>query len=157
MSALAVAALMAFVVQDAEKPPFLDFSDPEVRKIVEGAKINPKLRLESYVFANATDGSTESIQLKSAYSIEHQGTVWTTRDYTGNRNRKVTDAPKAKMLWRIDCDNRTSTLTMWVEYDKIGNVTNSHALPTYEQSLTPIVPDSVGETKLVTVCVNFER
>lgn len=63
-----------------------------------------------------------------------------------------TGVRKEKQYWEVNCSDRSSTIISYVEYGNNDRLLKSHIFPSYARNQSPVVPESIGESKLNLVC-----
>ena len=64
---------------------------------------------------------------------------------------------KEKQLHEADCEQRTAKLLSYVEYGNNNTIMTARTLPYYSGQATPLVPDSIGESKWNLICLGAEE
>ena len=73
-------------------------------------------------------------------------------ELTDERNNQKVKQSESKVLYYYDCRQRSTALKSAIDYDGSGKILESFDWKEGELKWRPVVPDSVGETKLGYVC-----
>jgi len=99
-----------------------------------------------------TDSSQRTRYLVDIETIDRAGslvTYWIKLDHSADSSVKHRET---KLRRRADCANDTDILMNMIQYDADGSVIDSFTVPSYRQTPSAIVPDSVGESVHSFVC-----